>query len=156
MAWTLRTKNEVRDAGDYFDAIPDAKADKNMLAIAEKIIEQQEGDFDPSTFNDRYEDALKALIAEKTKGQKLTEAPAPTDTNVVDLMEALRASLQKGGASKTPPSKTADKATPIKAATGKASSNKADAAKAAKPKAAATKAAATKPPAKAPAKRKAG
>ena len=83
---------------DYFRDIPDAKADKNMLAIAEKIIEQQEGAFDPSTFNDRYEDALKALIEEKKKGQVLTEAAPPQDTKVIDLMEALRASLQRGGA----------------------------------------------------------
>lgn len=102
VAWSLRTKGEVRNAADYFRDIPDAKADKNMLAIAEKIIEQQEGDFDPSTFNDRYEDALKALIEDKKKGQKLTEAPAPKDTNVIDLMEALRASLQKAGAASPP------------------------------------------------------
>ena len=98
VCWSLRTKGEVRNAADYFRDIPDAKPDKNMLAIAEKIIEQQEGAFDPSTFNDRYEDALKALIEDKKKGQALTEAPPPQDTKVVDLMEALRASLQRGGA----------------------------------------------------------
>ncbi|CAN5202409.1 Ku protein [soil metagenome] len=98
VAYSLRTKGEVRAAADYFDDIPDAKVEKNMLAIAEKIIEQQEGDFDPSTFVDNYEEALKALIAEKEKGQKPKLAPAPKDTQVSDLMEALRSSLQGGKA----------------------------------------------------------
>lgn len=132
VAWSLRTKGEVRDAEAYFRDIPDAKADKGMLSIAEKIIEQQEGEFDPSTFNDRYEDALKALIEQKKKGQKLTEAPAPKDTNVIDLMEALRASLQKGGggsgSAKTP-------AKPAAKGAAKAPQKK----PAAKPKAAAPK-----------------
>lgn len=108
VAYTLRTKDEVRNSDDYFRDIPDAKADKNMIAIAQKIIEQQEGPFDPSQFVDHYEEALKALIAEKSKGQTPTEAPAPKDTKVVDLMEALRASLQRGGAQ---PPKSAAKTT---------------------------------------------
>ncbi len=65
-----------------------------MIQIAQKIIEQQEGPFDPSGFVDRYEEALKALIAEKQKGHKPVAAAEPEDTNVVDLMSALRASLQ--------------------------------------------------------------
>jgi DNA end-binding protein Ku len=106
VAWTLRTKGEVRAAKDYFADIPDVKVDKGMLDIAGKIIEQQEGDFDPSTFNDRYEDALKALIAAKEKGQTPVTAEAPKDTQVNDLMEALRASLQRGAAP-SPPRKAA-------------------------------------------------
>ena len=39
-----------------------------MVEIAAKIIEQQEGPFDPKQFNDRYEDALRALIKQKEKG----------------------------------------------------------------------------------------
>jgi DNA end-binding protein Ku len=64
-----------------------------MIDIAEKIIEQKEGPFDPSKFVDRYEEALKALIAEKEKGHKPVAAEEPGDTNVVDLMAALKASL---------------------------------------------------------------
>jgi DNA end-binding protein Ku len=94
VAWTLRSHDEVRDAADLFDDIPDRKAEPKMVAIAEKIIEQQEGPFDPSKFTDRYEDALRALIKAKQsgKGRKVT-APEPDDTNVVDLMKALRQSL---------------------------------------------------------------
>jgi len=98
LATSLRTEDEVRKPGEIFDSISAAKPSAAMIAIAEKIIEQQEGPFDPSLFVDRYEQALKALIAEKRKGHKLVAAAEPEDTNVVDLMAALRASLEgKGG-----------------------------------------------------------
>lgn len=114
VAWSLRSRREVRDAGSYFDAIPDKKPDAAMIQIAQKIIEQKEGPFDPEQFNDRYEDALRALIKEKQKGKgrKVTAPEEPEDTNVVDLMEALRASLGKAppkAAAKKPAAKTAHK-----------------------------------------------
>ncbi|HET6969515.1 MAG TPA: Ku protein, partial [Phenylobacterium sp.] len=71
LAYSLRSKREVRDAGDFFDRIPAGKPPAAMVDIAARIIDQQEGPFDPSKFNDRYEDALRALIAEKEKGHKI-------------------------------------------------------------------------------------
>jgi DNA end-binding protein Ku len=105
LAYTLRTEDEVRDPATVFDDIPDRKADPKMVDIAAKIIEQQEGPFDPSQFTDRYEEALRALIAEKEKGGKRTVAAEPAqDDNVVDLMDALRKSLgAKGGTAKAAP-----------------------------------------------------
>ena len=47
-----------------------------MLQIAEKIVEQQSGDFDPSEFRDRYEDALRALIEDKRKGKPVRPTEA--------------------------------------------------------------------------------
>jgi DNA end-binding protein Ku len=93
LAYTLRADAEVRKAGEVFDSISDAKPDPGMIAIAEKIIEQKQGPFDPSQFVDRYEEALQAMIEDKTKGRKPTKVSEPEDTNVVDLMAALRASL---------------------------------------------------------------
>jgi len=93
-AFSLRTRDEVRDAAQVFDAIPDAKADPKMIEIAEKIIDQLDGPFDPSKFTDRYEDALKALIKTKEKGKGRTvEVDEPKDTDASDLMEQLRRSL---------------------------------------------------------------
>jgi DNA end-binding protein Ku len=116
VAWSLRSHQEVRDAADFFDDIPDKRPDAQMIAIAEKIIEQQQGPFDPSQFNDRYEDALRALIKEKQKGKgRKVTVTEPEDTNVVDLMEALRNSLGKGGAPKLAAKKApAKKPTPRK------------------------------------------
>ena len=65
-----------------------------MLAIAEKIVDQQSGDFDPAEFTDRYEDALRALIEEKKKGKPVKPSRAANDDGkVVDLMAALKKSL---------------------------------------------------------------
>ena len=117
VAWTLRSHDEVRDADDYFDDIPAAKADKDMVEIAARIIGQKEADFDPSKFKDRYDEALKAMIKAKQKGEGVVEAPEPDDTNVVDLMAALRNSLKGSAASaaKTPATKkAAAKKTPTK------------------------------------------
>jgi DNA end-binding protein Ku len=106
LAYSLRTDDEVRKSDEIFDQISDAKPDADMIAVAEKIIERQEGPFDPSKFVDRYEKALKELIAEKEKGGKPVAAAEPDDTNVIDLMSALRASL-KGKTPEAAPAKAA-------------------------------------------------
>lgn len=97
---TLRTAEEVRDIAELsMPSLP--KPDAKMLAIAEKIVEQQAGAFKPSEFVDRYEDALRAVIEDKRKGRVIKPAkPANDDTKVVDLMAALRDSLKGGGASR--------------------------------------------------------
>jgi DNA end-binding protein Ku len=106
LAYTLRMANEVRNPEDAFRGIPDAKPDKQMVDIALKIVEQQEGDFEPGNFVDRYEEALRALIKEKQKGHKPVRAPEPADTNVIDLMSALKKSLRsKPEASRAPAAK---------------------------------------------------
>jgi DNA end-binding protein Ku len=112
LATTIRTDAEVRSADEIFSGVSDKAPDPAMIAIAEKIIEQQEGPFDPSQFVDRYETALKALIEDKTKGHKPAKVAEPDDTNVVDLMSALRASL--GAKDKAAPKDRPDK-TPAKA-----------------------------------------
>ena len=122
VAYTRRPHEEVRDAADYFDDIPTVKADKDMVDIATRIIAQKEAEFDPSEFRDRYDEALKEMIKAKQKGGKgLVEAPEPDDTNVVDLMAALRASLKgsAGGGRKAPAKKTAAKKAPAKKAAAK-------------------------------------
>ncbi len=114
VCWSLRSHDEVRDEAGFFDDIPDKKADKAMIEIATRIIEQQEGPFDPSKFVDHYEDALRDLIKQKEKGAvKVATVDEPEDTNVVDLMEALRRSLGKSGGAET---KAAPKKSPAKKA----------------------------------------
>ena len=94
---TLRTAAEVRAIDQI--ALPDLpKPDPKMLQIAEKIVEQQSGDFDPSEFRDRYEDALRALIEDKRKGRPVKPQKPANDDKVVDLMAALKKSLEGGAA----------------------------------------------------------
>jgi DNA end-binding protein Ku len=109
VAYTLRANEEVRKPEDFFDDIPSVKPDKDMVEIATRIIGQKEADFDPSEFKDRYDEALREMIEAKKKGRKIVEAPEPEDTNVVDLMEALKKSLQGSatGGRRTAPRKTA-------------------------------------------------
>jgi DNA end-binding protein Ku len=100
LAYTIRSEAEVRKPDEIFGGISDAKPNQGMIDIAEKIIAQQEGPFDPSQFVDRYEEALKGLIEDKQKGHKVAAVAEPDDTNVVDLMAALRASLGERGGDK--------------------------------------------------------
>ncbi|MGH7019170.1 MAG: Ku protein [Brevundimonas sp.] len=104
VAYTLRAHDEVKDADDFFDDIPAVKADADMVEIAARIIGQKEAEFDPTRFHDRYDEALREMIAAKAKGGKgVVAAPEPDDTNVIDLMAALKASLKGAGAAKPAP-----------------------------------------------------
>src|SRR3984885_8651807 len=93
LAYTIRSDAEVRKPDEIFRPITAAEPNPEMISIAEKIIDQREGPFDPSQFVDRYEAALKKLVADKQKGRKVTAVEEGEATNVVDLMAALRASL---------------------------------------------------------------
>jgi DNA end-binding protein Ku len=97
---TLRSHDEIRASDEVFDRhLP--KPESRMLQIAEKIIEQQEAEFDPTEFKDRYEDALRDLIQRKAKGETLVSAEEPEEEGkVVDLMDALKKSLEVGGAAR--------------------------------------------------------
>lgn len=95
---TLRALHEMGDEEDILGDIPASKRNAPMIEIAEKIIAQQQGPFDPAAFNDRYEEALRALIASKEDGgDGGVPAAPPREDNVIDLMEALRRSLEQGG-----------------------------------------------------------
>ncbi|HEY2068837.1 MAG TPA: Ku protein [Rhizomicrobium sp.] len=100
LAYTLRMDDEVVASKPLFSGIETGKPDRKMIEIATKIIEQKEGPFDPSGFKDRYESALRDLIKRKQKGQKPITAEPPEDTNVIDLMAALKKSLK--GKAKVP------------------------------------------------------
>jgi DNA end-binding protein Ku len=94
IVYTLRMGDEVIQPKDAFDDIPAARPDREMIAIARKIIEQKEGAFEPEKFEDRYENALRDLIRRKEKGEKLVTAEPVEEDNVIDLMAALKRSLK--------------------------------------------------------------
>jgi len=111
--YTLRNPNEVRNPAEYFSDIPaEDKADPEMLELAEKLIEQKVGKFDPKKYEDRYEAALMQVIKEKLKGHKPIVAAAPERGNVINLMDALKASL---GQSKPPAASKSKSQAPAKA-----------------------------------------
>ena len=108
---TLRYSDEVHRASGYFRDIGDAKPEEDLLDLATTLIDKKAGDFDAGQFHDRYVDALKDLIERKRKGRTIQTdeedaKPAARGGNVVDLMAALKKSLEKGGtAAKAPAEK---------------------------------------------------
>ena len=92
VATTLNFDYEVRSAKDAFDEIPGTTIKGEMLELAEHIIKTKKGKFDPSKFDDRYEEALAELVKAKLEGKKIEPRKAPKREKVVDLMEALRQS----------------------------------------------------------------
>jgi DNA end-binding protein Ku len=112
---TLRTADEVRDSADYFTDIKDEEPEEEMLDLAEKLIEQKSGKFDPSEFKDRYHDAVVEMVKAKVKGQEPVLAKAPERGKVINLMDALKRSLEDA----KPPAESK----PRKAAEGKAASS---------------------------------
>jgi len=105
---TLRNPNEVRGTAEYFNGIPVGKPDPEMLQLAEALIQQKLTTFDPRNYEDRYEIALMSMIKEKLKGHKPIIAAAPERGNVINLMDALKASLSQS----KPPAKSKAKAEP--------------------------------------------
>jgi DNA end-binding protein Ku len=109
VAHKIRTHQEVRAPDELFARIPDAEPDKKMVAIAKQILQQHEGPFDPAAFVDRYQEALRALIARKQAEQGVTRSSkaAVGEAEVIDLMEALRRSL--AGAAQGAPAPAAER-----------------------------------------------
>jgi DNA end-binding protein Ku len=91
------------------------------LAMAGSLIETLSGDFDPSQYSDSYREALEAVIDAKAQGREVVqpEGAQPTAGTVVDLMAALRASVEAAKKSQQP----APKAAPVKASPAKAASS---------------------------------
>ena len=117
---TLRYADELAKAQSYFSEIPSDKPDTELLELAESLIAKKTGDFDPAQFKDRYIDALKDLVQRKlkAKGRKIVaedEPDAPSGKgNVIDLMAALKKSLEKPGAKAAGAVKSPAKKAPIK------------------------------------------
>ena len=96
MGVTLRYPYEVRRADEYFAGIEDVKVPKDMLDLATHIVATKRGKFQPEKFEDEYEDALKELLRKKQKGEKIEQPKERAPSNVINLMDALRKSVQGG------------------------------------------------------------
>ena len=131
---TMRYADEVTKAQGYFRDIADSKPDEDLLDLAETLIQKKAAPFDPAKFHDRYIDALKDIIERKAKGKTIhtedDEKPAQKGMNVVDLMAALKKSIERPGAANdedTPKRKPAAKPAAKKAPAKKAPAKKAPA-----------------------------
>ncbi|QUS35486.1 Ku protein [Falsirhodobacter algicola] len=103
---TLHYADEIRKADPLFAGIEDAPADEELLAVATQLIDRKTGPFEADRFTDHYDKALRELIEARRRNRKTPRTSAEDDaaptkgSNVVDLMEALRASLDTPGGKK--------------------------------------------------------
>jgi DNA end-binding protein Ku len=99
---TLRYPYEVRKEEEYFDDMPDEKIPKDMLELASHIVETKSRHFNPEEFEDHYEDALKELLKKKQAGEKIEAPKERAPAKVINLMDALRRSVEaeRGGSAK--------------------------------------------------------
>lgn len=98
MGTTLHYPYEIRSEEAVFEEIPEMKLPDQMIGLAETIIDKMTGEFEPEKFDDRYENAMIELIRSKQAGLPVPkEKPAARPANVVNLMDALRRSIEAGG-----------------------------------------------------------
>jgi DNA end-binding protein Ku len=98
MMETLRYADEVKKADTAFTAVPDVKAEPDLIELAEELIERKTKKFDATAFKDSYETALHELIEAKAEHRQVRQIEEPErGANVIDLMDALRRSVGKGG-----------------------------------------------------------
>src|SRR5688500_15934451 len=123
---TMYWPDEIREA-DFGGVDVSAKVRPNELEMAQTLIENLTGDWDPAEFNDGYREAMLRIVEAKINGEEIEIVEPEATAKVVDLMEALKASVAAAKkepkaepASKKKPAKktTAKKATPRKKAVG--------------------------------------
>lgn len=98
LATTLRYAYEVRQDAEYFSDISEIELPEEMMGIAEVIIDRKSGHFEPEKFIDRYEEAVVNLLKAKQTGQAFAIPEAAAPSTVVNIMDALKRSLEAEGA----------------------------------------------------------
>lgn len=116
---TMLWPDEIRAAEfDFLDE--DVEVRPQELAMAKSLIEQMSGDFEPEEYTDAYREALQAVIEAKVEGREVVAPEEPEEAGtVVDLMSALRASVEAAKSGRAEP---AEEARPKKKAAKKTAS----------------------------------
>lgn len=115
---TILWPDEIRDASSI-EPDSDVEVRQQELAMAASYIDTLSGDFEPEEFTDEYADALRSVVEDKVAGREVVAAaPAEEGGEVIDLMSALKASVENAkrarGEKEAAPKKTAAKKTPAK------------------------------------------
>lgn len=98
---TLRYDYEVRDEKEFFKSIANPRVPKEMVSLASHILDTKAGHFDPAKFKDEFELALRKLVKRKAAGKTIEREEEPErETNVIDLMDALKRSIKGSGRQK--------------------------------------------------------
>jgi DNA end-binding protein Ku len=97
---TMYFVNEIRSVEGYGKVAQDVKLRPQEIKLAEQLVESLSGDFKPQQYHDTYQQNLKALIDAKREGKTVVEEALPKRAPVIDMMEALKRSLQASEAGK--------------------------------------------------------
>ena len=124
---TLHYQEEIRKSDSFFSEIPAKSADPDLLEVATALIDKKTAKFDPTEYKNHYQAALRELIQRKlkSKGRRIEveeEKPRQESGNVIDLMAALKKSLESG---ERTPAKSAARKAPAKKAPAKKAAAKA-------------------------------
>lgn len=92
---TIFYPDEIRPVSEIPSLPHEMKVDEKEMGIAEQLIDNLSSEFDPSKYTDEYRVALRKIIEDKIAGKEVVSQPDAPETNVIDLMEALKASLEK-------------------------------------------------------------
>jgi DNA end-binding protein Ku len=96
MAYAMRYEEELRNPSEYFGGIKEVAVDPDQLSLAKELIQRKASAFKPEKFSDEYETAIRAMIEAKVKHLPVPlDAPVAKQANVVNLMDALRKSVQE-------------------------------------------------------------
>ncbi len=101
MAHTLYENRDLNSSKDLFDGLAEIKIDPEMVQLATQLVQRQTAQYDAADLDDQYEIRLREMIDAKLKGEGIdleAEAPVAKDTNVIDLMAALKQSLGQSSA----------------------------------------------------------
>ena len=90
---TLHYASEIRQAAPYFEEIRNGEVDKDQLALATQLVENNTAAFNPGQFTDRYEEALLEVIKAKIAGSEPVVVQQVEAGKIIDLMSALKQSL---------------------------------------------------------------
>jgi DNA end-binding protein Ku len=124
---TLFVSEDVRSQAEIDEAVEDTTVKDAELALARQVIDSLAGDFEPNELESEYRGNLRAMLEAKLAGEEIkVPEPVEEDGPVIDLMEALRLSVDEAAKQKKPAAKAKAKAssssgTRKKAAAGKRS-----------------------------------
>src|SRR3569623_18237 len=127
---TLHYQEEIKKSDSFFSEIPAKSADPDLLEVATALIDKKTGKFDASEYKNHYQAALRELIQRKlkSKGRKIEvedEKPRKESSNVIDLMAALKKSLDSGARTPAKSAKSTARKAPAKKAPAKKAARKA-------------------------------
>ncbi|MDB5409029.1 MAG: ykoV [Rhodospirillales bacterium] len=102
---TLRPPIDMRAEADLFSEIGRGKLDPEMVDLAGLIMDRRAGHFDPETFEDSWQVALRGVVEAKIKGEKPKAPAARKPAKVIDLKDALKRALEAEGGGKAAPAR---------------------------------------------------